>query len=213
MGLVTRFSPSHIGQFWRDWTATLGYRSADQNGGSGALGSQCVTDEYRSDRRQWELCPAAAGRSCSVQCLLPGRRPRRIGDDGGGVPRGGAGIEGRVPRPAGAPRRPDHQPSEGWGRGCVPRRARLIFACRPHQPATGTGGVGPHRSAAQPADPLPAMDPGWDEHRGATPARPALGARTTWAVMSRSSACCSRRRVAACPARVPEPGKAVRAVR
>ncbi len=34
MGLVTRFSPSHIAQFWRDWTATLGYRSADQNGGS-----------------------------------------------------------------------------------------------------------------------------------------------------------------------------------
>ena len=33
MGLVTRFSPSHIAQFWRDWTAMLGYRSADQNGG------------------------------------------------------------------------------------------------------------------------------------------------------------------------------------
>ena len=33
MGLVTRFSPSHIAQFWHDWTATLGYRSADQNGG------------------------------------------------------------------------------------------------------------------------------------------------------------------------------------
>jgi hypothetical protein len=36
MGLVTRFSPSHIAQFWRDWTAMLGYRSADQNGGSRA---------------------------------------------------------------------------------------------------------------------------------------------------------------------------------
>jgi hypothetical protein len=34
MGLVTRFSPSHIAQFWRDWTAMLGYRSADQNGGT-----------------------------------------------------------------------------------------------------------------------------------------------------------------------------------
>jgi hypothetical protein len=33
MGLVTRFSPSHIAQFWRDWTAKLGYRSADQIGG------------------------------------------------------------------------------------------------------------------------------------------------------------------------------------
>ena len=33
-GLVTRFSPFHIAQFWRDWTAMLGYRSADQNGGS-----------------------------------------------------------------------------------------------------------------------------------------------------------------------------------
>ena len=33
-GLVTRFSPSHIAQFWRDWTAMLGYRSADQNGGT-----------------------------------------------------------------------------------------------------------------------------------------------------------------------------------
>jgi len=33
MGLVTRFSPSHIAQFCRDWTAMLGYRSADQNGG------------------------------------------------------------------------------------------------------------------------------------------------------------------------------------
>jgi len=33
-GLVTRFSPSHIAQFCRDWTAMLGYRSADQNGGS-----------------------------------------------------------------------------------------------------------------------------------------------------------------------------------
>ena len=32
-GLVTRFSPSHIAQFWRDWTSMLGYRSADQNGG------------------------------------------------------------------------------------------------------------------------------------------------------------------------------------
>jgi hypothetical protein len=38
VGLVTRFSPSHIAQFWRDWTAMLGYRSADQNGGSGAWG-------------------------------------------------------------------------------------------------------------------------------------------------------------------------------
>jgi hypothetical protein len=27
---VTRFSPSHIAQFCRDWTAMLGYRSADQ---------------------------------------------------------------------------------------------------------------------------------------------------------------------------------------
>ena len=34
-GLVTRFSPSHIAQFWRDWTAIPGYRPADQNGGSG----------------------------------------------------------------------------------------------------------------------------------------------------------------------------------
>ena len=34
MGLVTRFSPSHIAQFCHDWTAMLGYRSADQNGGS-----------------------------------------------------------------------------------------------------------------------------------------------------------------------------------
>jgi hypothetical protein len=30
-----------------------------------ALGSRCVTGEYRSDRRQQELCPAAAGQSCS----------------------------------------------------------------------------------------------------------------------------------------------------
>jgi hypothetical protein len=30
LGLVTRFS-RHIAQFWRDWTAILGYRSADQN--------------------------------------------------------------------------------------------------------------------------------------------------------------------------------------
>jgi hypothetical protein len=30
-GLVTRFSPSCIAQFWCDWTAMLGYRSADQN--------------------------------------------------------------------------------------------------------------------------------------------------------------------------------------
>jgi hypothetical protein len=37
MGLVTRFSPSHIAQFWRDWTAMLGYRSADQNGGDARL--------------------------------------------------------------------------------------------------------------------------------------------------------------------------------
>jgi hypothetical protein len=34
MGLLTRFSPSHIAQFCRDWIAMLGYRSADQNGGS-----------------------------------------------------------------------------------------------------------------------------------------------------------------------------------
>jgi hypothetical protein len=34
MRLMTRFSPSHIAQFWRDWTAMLGYRSADQNGGN-----------------------------------------------------------------------------------------------------------------------------------------------------------------------------------
>jgi len=34
MGLVTRFPPSHIAQFWRDWTAMPGYRSADQNGGN-----------------------------------------------------------------------------------------------------------------------------------------------------------------------------------
>ena len=33
MGLVTGFSPSRIAQFWRDWTAMLGYRSADQIGG------------------------------------------------------------------------------------------------------------------------------------------------------------------------------------
>ena len=33
MGLVTRISPSHIAQFWRDWNAMLGYRSADQSGG------------------------------------------------------------------------------------------------------------------------------------------------------------------------------------
>jgi hypothetical protein len=39
MGLVTRFSPSHIAQFCRDWTAMLGYRSADQNGGYRALAS------------------------------------------------------------------------------------------------------------------------------------------------------------------------------
>jgi hypothetical protein len=36
-GLVTRFSPSHIAQFCRDWTAMLGYRSADQNGGDARL--------------------------------------------------------------------------------------------------------------------------------------------------------------------------------
>ena len=34
MGLVTRFSPSHIAQFCRDWIAMLGYRSADHNDGS-----------------------------------------------------------------------------------------------------------------------------------------------------------------------------------
>jgi len=32
-GLVTRFPPSYIAQFRRDWTAMLGYRAADQNGG------------------------------------------------------------------------------------------------------------------------------------------------------------------------------------
>jgi len=45
MGLVTRFSPSHIAQFCRDWTAMLGYRSADQNGGyvrDLPLGNGCV---------------------------------------------------------------------------------------------------------------------------------------------------------------------------
>jgi hypothetical protein len=39
MGLVTRFSPSHIAQFWRDSTAVLGYRSVDQNGGFARAGA------------------------------------------------------------------------------------------------------------------------------------------------------------------------------
>ena len=55
---------------------------------------------------------------------------------------------GRHDRPA--PRRPDHQPGEGREGGAVYRgdgvvalaTARLIFACRPHQPATGTGRAG-----------------------------------------------------------------------
>ena len=41
LGLVTRFSPSHIAQFSRDWTAMPGYRSADQNGGY-ACGYQAI---------------------------------------------------------------------------------------------------------------------------------------------------------------------------
>ena len=42
-GLVTRFPPSHTAQFWRDWTAIPGCRSADQNGGSraAAAASNC----------------------------------------------------------------------------------------------------------------------------------------------------------------------------
>ena len=46
--------------------------------------------------------------------------------------------------------------------------------------ATGTGRIGPDRSAARSADPLPAMAsyPGWAEDRGVASARPALGART-----------------------------------
>ena len=155
---------------------------------------------------------------------VTGRRPRRwrwrAGPDCHGplLARGGAGIEGRAPRPAGAPRRPDHQPSKGAGAvhpGAVTvATARLVFAGGPHQPATGTG-PGRAGQIGGPAGPLPAMasDPGWDEHRGAASARPALGARTTRAVMSRSSACCSRRRIAACPARVPGRGRPVSPVR
>ena len=41
IGLVTRFSPSHIAQFCRDWTAMLGYRSADQIDGSRVL-NRCL---------------------------------------------------------------------------------------------------------------------------------------------------------------------------
>ena len=53
-----------------------------------AVGSQRVTDEYRSDRRQLEFCPAAvtAGQSCSSRCPLPGGARDVGGDDVGGVP-------------------------------------------------------------------------------------------------------------------------------
>ena len=123
---------------------------------------------------------------------VTGRRPRRrrrrwrwrAGPDCRGPALSAWWCGDRRPgaRPAGAPLRPDHQPSEGGG-GAVYRgdggmalaTARLIFACRPHQPATGTGRVGPDRSAARPADPLPAMDPGWDEHPGAAPAKARSG--------------------------------------
>ena len=106
-------------------------------------------------------------------------------------------------------------PSGRRGQGCVSGGRGVAAGQAPirvpaaHQPGTGSGRAGPGRSAARPADPLPAMasDPGWAEHRGAASARPALGARTTRAVMSRSSACCSRHRVAAWPARVPGRGR------
>ena len=92
--------------------------------------------------------------------------------------------------------------------------ARLLFACR-HQPGTGSGRAGPGRSAARPAGPLPAMasDPGRDEHRGAASARPALGARTTRAVLVPvvSVLFPAPGRGRACPGA--GPGKAVRAVR
>ena len=54
MGLVTRFSPSHIAPFCRDWTAVLGYQSADQNGGY----------LERSGNRAWSGGIFAAGTCC-----------------------------------------------------------------------------------------------------------------------------------------------------
>ena len=65
------------------------------------------------------------------------------------------------------PRRSDHQPSKGAGGGaCVPRgrgpgpghgQARIRGPAAPACYRYGTGRAGPDKSAARPADPLPAM--------------------------------------------------------
>ena len=93
--------------------------------------------------------------------------------------------------------------------------ARLVFAGRRHQPATGTGRVGPDRSAARLADPLPAMasDPGWAEDRGVASARPAWARGPPRAVLVPvvSVLFPAPGRGLACPGA--GPGKAVRAVR
>src|SRR5207244_3005090 len=147
--------------------------------------------------------PTAISRRTELyrRCPLPGGSGDVGGCDIGGVPvqaaaspllaRGGAGIEGRAPQPAGAPRRPDHQPSKGAGAGlCTsgtgawpwPRPGSYSRAGRTSLLPVRAGSGRTDRRPGQPI-PLPAMDPGWDEHRGAAPARPALGARATRAVL------------------------------
>jgi hypothetical protein len=74
MGLVTRFSPSHIAQFWRDWTAMLGYRSADQNGGYRAPAAKSqVTFRDEVGRLR---APIAIGSVCALALAALSRAAR-----------------------------------------------------------------------------------------------------------------------------------------
>jgi hypothetical protein len=90
--------------------------------------------------------------------------------------------------------------------------ARLIFACR-HQPATGPGRAG---QIGGPAGRSPSGDgigSGWAEDRGAASARPALGARTTRAVLVPVVSVLFPAPGRGLPGPGTGPGKAVRAVR
>ena len=100
-----------------------------------------------------------AARGTAMPGAIAGNSPvmtaPRVTSAGKNIPLAKAGRHDRSAPPAPGP--PARRGSRG--RGCVPRgvalaMARLVFACRRHQPATGTGRDGPGRSAARPADPL-----------------------------------------------------------
>ena len=91
--------------------------------------------------------------------------------------------------------------------------ARLIFAGRRHQPATGTGRAG---QIGGPAGRSPSGDgigSGWAEDCGAASAGPARGARTTRAVLVPVVSVLFPAPGRGLPGPGTGPGKAVRAVR